>query len=255
MKDIIFIHGMFQNPKSWEKWQAYFATKGYVCTALTWPMHEGDPRELKENPPEGLGDLHLDDVVVELEKQLLTFERPIVIGHSVGGLITQLFADRGLIRVGIAISSVAPNRILDFDWDFIKNSMLINNPFKGNEPFYMDAASFHETFANTLDETKAKQAWESFATHDSRNILRDCMGRSGEVNADAPHVPLLFIGGDQDKIIPPDLVEKNAKAYTEPNSIVDYKIFTNRSHYICGEPGWEEMADYIANWINKVDMI
>ena len=78
-------------------------------------------------------------------------EKPILIGHSVGGLIVQLLVRKGLAEIGVPISSVAPNAMLAFDWGFMKNSALIANPFKGNEPFYTDLESFHDAFCNTMN--------------------------------------------------------------------------------------------------------
>jgi len=66
-KTIVFIHGMFQNPKSWEKWIAYFNEKGYNCIAPAWPLHEGTPADLRNNPPAGLGDLNLQTIVDAME--------------------------------------------------------------------------------------------------------------------------------------------------------------------------------------------
>lgn len=254
MKDIIFIHGMFQNPKSWEKWAHFFASKGYNCITPAWPMHQGEPENLRTNPPSGLGDLHLNDIVVEIETLVLKYDNPILIGHSVGGLIVQLLVNRGRASAGIAIDSVAPNAMLDFDWDFFKNSALITNPFKGNDPFYMDAESFHGSFANTLSEDAARKAFEEFATHDSRNVLRDCMGQAGQLDLALAHAPLLFIAGEEDKIIPNTLNKKNAEAYSDAASITDFKEFPKRSHYICGEPGWEEVAEYAYTWIHSLNL-
>ena len=120
---------------------------------------------------------------------------------------------------------------------------------KGNEPIYMDVETFHAAFANTLNETEVQTAYEQYATHDSRKVFRGCMGEAGKVELDLPHVPLLFIAGEKDQIIPPELTEKNVKAYTDTNSVVDLKEFPNRSHFICGEPGWEEVAEYVYNWL------
>ena len=66
-KTIVFIHGMFQNPKSWEKWIAYFNEKGYNCIAPAWLLHEGKPADLRNNPPAGLGDLNLQTIVDAME--------------------------------------------------------------------------------------------------------------------------------------------------------------------------------------------
>ena len=257
-KTIVFIHGMFQNPKSWEKWIAYFTERGYECIAPAWPDHEGEPQQLRENPPATLGDLMLDDVISAMESAVIAAggnnleltDKPIIIGHSVGGLLTQLFVERNLASLGVPISSVAPNMMMTLDWPFFKNVAAITNPFKGDDPFLQTAESFHESFCNTLDETSAQQAFQQTATHDSRNVLRGCLGPSGHLDLDMPHVPLLFISGKEDQIVPTELVEKNSKAYTNKVSgAVTYREFPGRSHFICGEPGWEEVAAYVYDWI------
>jgi pimeloyl-ACP methyl ester carboxylesterase len=149
MKTIVFIYGMFQNPKSWENWIANFNKKGYNCIAPVWPLHAGLPADLRENPPAGLGDLHLQTIVDKIESLVTSLpEKPILIGHSVGGLIVQLLVQKGRAEIGVPIDSVAPNAMLPFDWGFMKNSALIANPFKGNEPYFMDMESFHGSFCN-----------------------------------------------------------------------------------------------------------
>ena len=110
-KTIVFIHGMFQNSRSWDKWVAYFNERGYNCIAPSWPDHEGDPATLRANPPATLGDLMLEDVISAIEQVVITAgggevevkDKPIVIGHSVGGLLTQIFANRNLVSVGVPI--------------------------------------------------------------------------------------------------------------------------------------------------------
>ncbi len=247
---IVFIHGMFQNPKSWEKWINYFEEKGYKCIAPAWPLHEGSPADLRNNPPAGLGDLHLQTIVDEMESIVRAqSEPPILIGHSVGGIIVQLLVAKGLAEAGVPIDSVAPNAMLSFDWGFMKNSALIANPFKGNDPFLMDLESFHGSFCNTMSMEETEAAYNETATHDSRNVLRDCMGEHGQIDLDMPHAPLLFIGGEEDQIIPASLNEKNAEAYTDEVSITDFKSFPNRGHFICGQPGWQEVAAYINEWL------
>lgn len=251
MNDIVFVHGMFQNPKSWDKWTAYFGGEGFNCVVPAWPRHEGDPAALRANPPEGLGELRLATVIDSIEAVVRGLNKPIMIGHSVGGLITQIMLDRGLISCGVAISSVAPNAMIDLDWGFIKNSAIITNPLMGSAPIEMDAATFHSSFANTLSEDEATREFEATATHDSRNVLRDCLGPDGRVDLDTPHGPLLLIGGEQDEIIPAHLTEKNFKAYSDTSSVTAFKAFAGRSHYICNEPGWQEVANEALTFIQQ----
>ena len=251
MANVIFVHGMFQNPVSWDKWIERFAARGHSCVAPAWPLHEGEPRALRDNPPAGLGKLALGDVIASIEGVVGGTDRPVMVGHSVGGLITQIFLNRGLIAAGIAVNSVAPNAMIDFDWGFLKNSTIIANPLMGNEPIMMDAKTFHGSFANTLSEDEAARAFEATATHDSRNVLRSCMGPDGKVDIDAPHGPLLLIGGDEDQIIPAHLTEKNHKAYTHAGSVTEFRAFAGRSHFICNEPGWEEVADHALAFLDR----
>ena len=251
MQTIIFVHGMFQNPKSWDKWIGFFSEKGYNCVAPAWPFHAGDPTFLRENTPAGLGDLRLRAVISSIEDVVRKCENPVMIGHSVGGLITQIMVNRGLVECGVAINSVAPNAMMDFDLSFLKNMATIANPLKGDEPVFMDAETFHSAFANTLSKDTATHAFQQFATHDSRNVLRDCMGEDGRVDLEKPHNPLLLIAGEKDEIIPASLVEKNYKAYEDKASVTLYKEFPNRSHYICGEPKWEEVAEFSLAWLKQ----
>ena len=251
MTDIVFVHGMFQNPRSWEKWTRFFADHGYRCVAPAWPLHDGDPAALRADPPAGLGELHLKDVIAAIETVVAGLDRPVMIGHSVGGLITQIMTARGLLSAGVAINSVAPNAMIDLDWGFIKNSAIIANPLKGDAPVLMDAETFHNAFANTLDEDAAAREFEATATHDSRNVLRDCMGSDGRIDLDAPHTPLLLIGGEEDRIIPAHLTEKNFNGYTDAGSVTEFLPFAGRSHYICNEPGWEEVAQAALTFIQR----
>lgn len=249
-KTIIFVHGMFQNSKSWEHWVKFFERRGHRCINESWPYHEGEPAELRSNIPSGLGKLHLQAV---LDKYVLIANKypdSILIGHSVGGLIVQSLINDGKGCAGIAITSVAPNRMMTMDWSFFKNAAAIANPLKGDEPILMTPNMFHESFANALNKDESAAEYQKTAVNDSRNMLRDCMLHEGHVDLDKPHAPLLFVAGDIDQIIPSDLNKKNAEAYTDKNSHVDFKEFKDRGHYICGQPDWEEVASYVSHWMD-----
>lgn len=251
-KTILFIHGMFQNSKSWQKWATHFTSRGYQCIVPDWPEHEGDPATLRADPPEGLGKLGLETVINKMEAIIATLPaKPVVIGHSVGGLIAQVLANKGLASAALCVSAVAPNKMMTFDWDFFKNSAVIANPLKGDEPIYTDPEMFHGSFCNTLDDAAAGTAFEETALHDSRNIFRDCLTDAGHVDLDKEHVPLLFVTGKEDKIIPHELVEKNAKAYDDQSNVL-YHVFPARSHYICNEPGWEEVVSLAGQWLEEI---
>ncbi|HKB91055.1 MAG TPA: alpha/beta hydrolase [Opitutaceae bacterium] len=248
---ILFVHGMFLNPKSWEHWVPFFEDRDFLCGAPAWPFHEGEPGELRRDIPAGLGRLSLA-TVVERYAEIVSAEAepPILIGHSMGGLIVQLLIARGLGSAGVCISSVAPNAMLSFDWSFFKNSVSIMNPLKGNDPYIMTEEGFRESFCNTMTEDEAARAYARYAVHESRNVMRDSVGKAGSLDLDKPHRPLLFLAGDQDQIIPSSLNKKNAEAYTDSSGIADFVEFKGRGHFIYGQPGWEEIAADINGWVN-----
>jgi alpha-beta hydrolase superfamily lysophospholipase len=248
-KTIMFMHGMFLNPKSWEHWQTWFESRGYNTIAPAWPLHEGDPRELRNNVPPGLGELSLEAVISRMEQAARGHDELVLVGHSVGGLLVQILVSRGIGTLGVPICSIAPNRMLSLDWGFFRNSAVITNPLKGDEPFPMDADGFYKNFGNTMSRAESDAAYEKYAMHESRNVLRDCMGDAGKIDLDRPHVPLLFIAADKDEIVPSGLCAKNAKAYTHEHSRADIMEFKDRGHFICGQRQWEEVAGYIDTWI------
>jgi alpha-beta hydrolase superfamily lysophospholipase len=190
-----------------------------------------------------------------MENAAAQYEDVILVGHSVGGLIVQLLIARGLGSLGVPICSVAPNRMLSPAWSFFRNSASITNPLKGDEPYRIDAEGFHKNFANTMSRGDSDVAYEQYAMHESRNVLRDCLGPAGAIDIEAKHAPLLFISAEEDEIIPAGLCARNAKAYTHQGSRADHVEFKHRGHFICGEPGWEEVAAYIATWVHGKGMV
>lgn len=244
---------MFQNPHSWDKWVNYFTEGGYNCITPPWPFHKGEPKELRKNPQTGLNQLRLATVISEMEAIVKAQpERPILIGHSVGGLIVQLLVNKGLAELGVCISSVAPNAMLSSDCSFFRNSIPITNYSKQDTtPFMMNLEAFNASFTYPMSLEETQQAYESYAIPDSPLILSDCLGEDGKMDMDLPHEPMIFVSGEQDQIIPASLIEKNCQKYTDEGSVTDYKEFPKRGHFICGQAGWREVASYVYAWIKS----
>lgn len=250
-KNIVFIHGMFMNPKSWEKWTGYFTRLGYECSAPAWPYHDGDPADLRANVPPTLGDLALAEVISAVEKTIQRYaEPPIIIGHSVGGLIAQVLVNKGKAAAGVCVSTAAPNAMLSMEWTFLQSTVPILNPIQGDSPQEMTPERFHETFANLMSRDASDAAHTIYATHESRNVLRTSLGKAGEVDLSLPHVPLLFLAGSEDKIIPVSLVQKNFEAYPNETGKKQLIEFV-RGHFICNEPGWEEVVAAVHAWLDQ----
>ncbi len=249
---IIFIHGMFMNPKCWEEWIPYFENKGYECIVPAWPFHEGNPADLRKNIPAGLGKLTLDEVVNKISDIINAMnEPPILIGHSMGGLVVQLLISKGKGKMGICIDSAAPNGMLTFKWSFFKSNLPAINPLKGSAPALMTPEHFHYTFCNTMTMNETRTALDKYVVPESRNVPRSSTKAAGKIDMKKAHAPLLFIAGEKDNIIPESLNRKNFNAYSDTLSKKEFKVFEGRTHFICGQKNWQEVAEYCAEWIRK----
>lgn len=256
MKTIVFVHGMFLTSKSWMHWISYFEKKGYQCHAPAWPYHGGEPSDLRKNISSELCQLELSGVVDSYTQFIQSLkEKPIVIGHSMGGLVTQILVNRGLASHGICINSAAPNGMLSFQWSFLKTNIPVINPLKGNAPVLLSVADFKYAFCNTMADAEAQRTYDNFVVPESRNVPRSSSRSQGRVDLKKPHAPLFFISGERDHIIPASLNVKNFKSYKDPKSSRTYKVFAGRGHSICVEKGWEEVADSCWHWLQSKESL
>lgn len=250
MADIVFIHGMFMNPKSWSGWVERFARAGFRCHAPAWPGHEGEPAELRRSPPEILRSLTLADVIAAHRALLASLpEKPILVGHSVGGLVAQRLLNEGLAAAAIAVDPAPPRGIITTKWSFLKANLPVVNPFAGTAPFLFGLEQFHYAFCNSLSLEQTAPIFEAFVVPESRLVARGPAGPDGAIDFARPHAPLLILAGERDNIVPPDLNVKNFEAYRDPDSVRDFRLLPGRDHFLCGNAGWEEIADLVEAWI------
>lgn len=251
-KTIVLVHGLFVNPKSWANWKAFFEAQGYTVHTPANPSHAGEPTDLWKNIDPKLGKVTFEDVVMNMANFIDTLpEKPILIGHSLGGLTVQKLISMNKGVAGILIDGAAPAGIVTSKWSFWKSSFPYINYFKGNTPFLPTKEWFHYTFGNTLSKQASDKVFDEMVVPESRNIGRTTLYGFGKIDMKKAHAPLLFIAGEKDNIIPSVLNRKNLKAYTDRNSVTEFREFAGRSHYICGEEGWEEVAGYVADWLKK----
>jgi len=112
---------------------------------------------------------------------------------------------------------------------------------------------YNNAFFNTLPDADREKAYEKFAVPESFKVSRQLVLNSySNIDFKKPHAPLLFIGGGSDHIFPPALTRTLAGKYKDPGSQVAVQIFDGKSHFICGEPGWEQVADYALSWYEKL---
>ncbi len=250
---LVFIHGMYMNGESWAPWVERAHERGHVCHTPSWPFHDGDPAWLRTHIDPGLGRLTFGAVTAHLAAFLDTLpEPPVLIGHSIGGLLVQKLVNDGYGVAGVAVSSAPPRGLVSFDPHFLRANFPHVNPLAGNKPVRMTPERFHYAFANTISEEDSAAAFERYVVPESRNVPRSTLTAQARIDFRAAHVPLLFLAGDSDHLTPLSLVAKNVAAYRAAGSEIELTEFTGRSHFICNEPGWEAVADHALDWVEKV---
>jgi pimeloyl-ACP methyl ester carboxylesterase len=253
-KTIVFIHGMFMNPLCWEKWIPYYESKGYHCVAPAWPGRDKSVEELRKNHPNlELAKLKLNHVVDHMDAFIRDLdERPAIIGHSMGGLVVQLLLQRDLVVAGIAIDPAPPAGVFTTEFSFVKSNFPAINPFLLSQPVQMTFEHFQYAFVNTLPLDEQRAAYDHYVVPESRGVPTSSLGAAGKVDFSMLRRPLLITAGEKDHIIPASLNRSNHQKYKGP-SVTDFKEFTGRDHFIIGERGWEEVADYCLAWLEKIE--
>jgi hypothetical protein len=159
--------------------------------------------------------------------------------------------NNGLAAAGVAIHSVPPKGVFPYEFSFLKAGWKSLGIFTSIEETYM--MSFEDwqyAFVNGMSLEAQQAAYDTYTIPESKTVTRDALGDEAKVDFKKAHAPLLLTAGDTDHIIPAHLNNRNFKAYENGGSVVDYKLFVNRNHFVLGQPTWREDADYIYQWLN-----
>lgn len=254
-KTVVFITGAFLHHSCWDEWQSLFKDKGYHTIAPPWPHKDAAAEVLRNSQPNKDIASNRLSALIDYYDQVVRAqgEKPILIGHSIGGLIVQLLLQRGLGVAGVAIHPVPPQGIMTFKFSFLKAGWGPLGFFTSTkQSFLMSFDQWKYAFTNGMDYNTQKEAYYKFAIPESKLIVRDTITAVAKVEFENPHAPLLITSGSEDHTIPASLNEANYRKYKNSNSITAYREFQGKNHFVLGQAGWKEDAAYILDWINKL---
>lgn len=247
---VVFVHGMFLTGRSWAPWIERFRAAGLSATAPSWPGREGEPAALRAAPPAELRALTLSAVVEQFAAVCRAEpERPVVVGHSMGGLVAQLLLGRGLARLAVAIDSAPPLGVRTFAFSHLRANAPVLWP--GSSPIVPSLAAWRYAFWHTGSDEEVRAAYDAHVVPESRRVGRGPLGAEGRIDFGAKRPPLLLVAGALDHIIPASLNRTNASRYDAAAAPTDLVEMPGRTHYLCGQPGWEEVADEVLGWLRK----
>jgi len=253
-RSILFITGAFVGNNCWDEWRTYFEDKGYNTYAPAWPHKDASPEELRNRQPDAMiASNRLADLIDFYAGIARSFpEKPILIGHSIGGLIVQILLQRGLGLCGIAIHSVPPQGIITLKLSFLKAGWGALGFFTSSKKSYlMSFKKWQYAFTNGMDCDAQKLSYYKYAIPESKLVVRDTISSAAKINFRTTRPPLLITAGSSDHAIPASLNYANYRKYKKTGSITDFKEFQDRNHFVLGQPSWKEDADYILAWIER----
>jgi pimeloyl-ACP methyl ester carboxylesterase len=252
---VVLIHGMWMTSLSWEHWAARYRERGHEVHALSWPGLDKEPAELRRDPSplRGLGVTetldHLDGLVRALGRP------PIIIGHSFGGLFTQLLMNRGLGAAGVTLGTAAPKGVLRLPYSTLRASWpALRNPLNRTREAPLTSDQFYWCFTNALSREESDAVYERYYIPGAARPFFQAGFANFNPNAttkvdyrNPARAPLLLMTGAEDRICPPAVNRANFKKQRKAPAATESREFEGRSHWP-GQDGWEEVADYALEW-------
>ena len=255
---VVFIHGLWVHAESWKPWIELFQANGYEATAASWPGDSDSTKTTREHA-ESLAGYGVTEIADYIARQLKAFDRkPILIGHSFGGLLVQNLLGRDLGCAGVAIDPAPIKGVPELPLSALKSSFaVLGNPRNFNRAVSLTEAQFRFGFTNAVSEQEAHDLYVKYAMPaPGRPLFQAATATfnphsATKVNvANATRGPLLLISGAADHTVPPVLVKSTFRTYGKSKAVTEFKEFAGRGHSLVIDHGWKDVADYILNWLN-----
>src|SRR6266481_8478945 len=256
---VVFVHGLWLLPSSWDRWAAVFADAGYVPLTPSWPDDPGTVEEANEHPEvfarKTVGQVadHYAAVIGKLEK------KPAVIGHSFGGLLSQMVAGRGLSAATVAIDSAPMRGVLPLPVSALRAaSPVLGNPANHHRAVPLTYDQFRYAFANAVSEEEAKELYATFAVPASGTPLFQAatanLNPLTEAKVDSKNPdrgPLLLIAGEKDNTAPWAITNASYKRQSRNAGVTEIVELPDRGHGLVIDSGWREVADTSLRFIER----
>ncbi|CAN5473866.1 alpha/beta fold hydrolase [soil metagenome] len=252
-KTIVFIHGAWMVPGCWDDFRKPFEAAGYMVHAPAWPFLDGKAADLRANPPEGLGSLTVGEIADHYQAHIESLpEVPIVIGHSFGGLIVQMLLDRKVGAAGVAIDPGPIGGIVAGPTSLLGAIPILSRWKAWSRPYLLPLAAFRKNFANCAPAEIQTEAYDRLVVPTSGAIFFQAAFFLGTfVRPKRRRAPLLITGSEHDRTVTPYISRSTYRIQKRSAAKTDLKIFPGHSHFLIGEPGWEDVAKYVLDWVAK----
>ena len=257
-KPVVFVHGLWMHPTSWQPWIELFRAAGYAPIAPEWPGDSPSVAEARAHP-ERLANVGIDAVTQHYAKIIGNMKaKPIVIGHSFGGLFAQKLLGMGLPSAAIAIDPAQMRGVLPLPLAQLQSAFpVLGNPLNYSRSVMLTPKQFHAGFASAVSEKESNELREKYAIPGPGRPLFEAAfanifpNTAARVNITADRGPLLIIGGGKDRTAPESITRAAHNLYRKAKTVNDYKVFPDRGHSLVIDSGWKEVANASLAWLKE----
>jgi non-heme chloroperoxidase len=256
---VVFVHGLWLLPSSWDRWAAVFEEAGYTALTPGWPDDPETVEEANANPEVvanktiGQAADHFAEIIGKLKN------KPAVIGHSFGGLLTQMLAGRGLSAASVAVDPAPFRGVLPLPISALKAaSPVLGNPANRHRAVPLTYDQFRYAFANAVSEDEAKELYETYAVPTPGAPLFQAATANlnpwTEAKVDTRNPdrgPLLIISGEKDHTVPPAIANASYKKQARNEGVTEIVEIPNRGHALTIDSGWREVTDTALAFVQR----
>lgn len=248
---VVFVHGLWVTAQSWEDFRKPFEAAGYVTHTPTWPHLEGlSAAEVRTRPPVALGALSVGDIVDHYERYVRALPQPpLLVGHSFGGLFVQKLLDRGVGVAGVALNPAPIAGVTPGPVSLAAAAPALLRWNGWNRTYSLSPARFARRYANAAPAAQQTAAYDRYVIPTSgRAIHQAALWLGTSVAPRRRAQPLLITGSDADRLISPYVSRAAYRLQARSPAQTSYLKFPGRSHFLCNEPGWEDVAAAVIAW-------
>jgi len=256
---VVFIHGLWLLPSRWDRWAAVFEEAGFTALTPGWPDDPETVEEAKAHPEVLAGKTvgqvadHFSDIIRRLDK------KPAVLGHSFGGLLTQIVAGRGLSAASVAIDPAPFRGVLPLPISALRvANVVLHNPRNWNRAVPLSYDQFRYGFANAVSEDEAKELYEQFSVPTPGAPLFQAATANlnpwteAKVDTKNPERgPLLITSGTKDHTVPPSIAKASFKRQQKNEGVTEFVSFPDRGHALVIDHGWRDVADTALAFVQR----
>jgi pimeloyl-ACP methyl ester carboxylesterase len=255
----VFVHGLWLLPSSWDRWRTVFEEAGYTTLAPDWPDDAATVEEANEHPElfarKSIGQIadHFEAIIGKLDR------KPAVIGHSFGGLLTQILAGRGASAVSVAIDPAPFRGVLPLPISALRSSSpVLRNPANRRRAVPLTYEQFRYGFANALGQDEAKSLYDEFAVPGAGEPIFQAAAANlnpwTEAKVDSKNPdrgPLLIISGELDHTVPWAVANASYKREKRNPGVTEIVEIKGRGHSLTIDNGWREVADTALAFVER----